>query len=30
MPAGGITRFLEKGIRRGFLLRWKQMLGQVK
>jgi len=30
MPAGGITRFLEKGIRRGFLLRWKQMLGQAK
>lgn len=30
MPAGEITRYNEKGIRRGFVLRWKQRLNLVK
>lgn len=30
MPAPEITRFNERGIRKGFVLRWKQMLGVVK
>lgn len=30
MPAGEVTRFIEKGIRRGFLVRWQEMLNQVK
>jgi hypothetical protein len=30
MPAAESTRFNEQGIRRGLLLRWKQMLGVAK
>ncbi|HZV80606.1 MAG TPA: substrate-binding domain-containing protein, partial [Geobacteraceae bacterium] len=30
MPAGEITRYNEQGIRKGFVLRWKQMLNSKK
>ena len=30
MPTGDITRYNEQGIRKGFLLRWRQMLGRAK
>jgi hypothetical protein len=30
MPTGDVTRYTEQGIRKGFLLRWRQMLGGAK